>query len=437
MNSKRQNTLWAIGIVIIFSAAFYKASQYPQSASFKIHRTSSNSSLSLGQHHFLVSSTFNSFTHASSLIELLDGNIRAFWYSGSKQCGSDVEIHTAVFNVKQNHWSKEHAVATRETTQQGLHRFIRTIGNPVPVRASNGRLQLFYVTISLGGWGGSSITRIQSLDEGMTWSLPQRLITSPFLNVSTLVKGAPFLYQDGSIGLPVYHEFIYKFAELLRIDKQGNVIDKQRLSMGNTSTLQPVLLVKSERDAQVLMRNAKATSSHRVQLTSTSDSGEHWTPLLDTTIPNQDSALTAVVLPNKQLLAVTNDIEDGRDRLSLAISNDGVTWKTIFRLEDQREARELSETQQPIHILEQLKASDARFNNLLTNTHTADVSQIQQETCLLNRCWFEFSYPYLILTSKGDMHLTYTWNRRNIKHRVFTQAWLNQQIKRSAYDTQD
>jgi len=386
---------------------------------------------------FLVSNRFSAITHSSSLIELDNGNIRAFWYSGSKACASDVEIRTTVFNIKRNRWGKEHTVITRDATQKGLHRFIRTIGNAVPVRAANGNLQLFYVTISLGGWAGSSITRIQSVDDGKTWSQPERLITSPFLNISTLVKGAPFLYQDGSIGLPVYHEFIYKFTELIHIGKRGNVIDKQRLSTGNTATLQPVVLVKSANEAQILMRNAKATSSHRAKVTSTSDGGKHWTSLLDTNIPNQDSALAVIVLSNHLLLAVTNDIEDGRDRLSLAISNDGLTWKSIYRLEDQRNNRELTEAQQPIHILEQLKTSDSRFKLLLINHHNKHVDQIQQETCKQGGCSFEFSYPYLILTHKGDLHLTYTWNRRNIKHRVFTQAWLNQHIKRSAYDTRN
>ena len=42
-------------------------------------------------------------------------------------------------------------------------------------------------------------------------------MTSPFVNVSTLVRSNPFRYADGSIGLPAYHEFIGKFAELIRI----------------------------------------------------------------------------------------------------------------------------------------------------------------------------------------------------------------------------
>ena len=126
-----------------------------------------------------------------------------------------------------------------------MHRYVAKLGNPVAGRAADGTLRLFYVTVSLGGWAGSSITTMTSNDEGATWSAPQRLITSPFINISTLVKGTPFLYADGSMGLPVYHEFFSKFAEILHLDAAGKVIDKQRLARAGQGTLQPVVLVKN------------------------------------------------------------------------------------------------------------------------------------------------------------------------------------------------
>jgi predicted neuraminidase len=41
---------------------------------------------------------------------------------------------------------------------------------------------------------------------------------------------------------------------------------------------------------------------------------------------------------------------------------------------------------------------------------------------------FEFSYPSLIRTKRGDFHLIYTWNRAFLKHVEFNQAWLNQHL---------
>jgi predicted neuraminidase len=39
----------------------------------------------------------------------------------------------------------------------------------------------------------------------------------------------------------------------------------------------------------------------------------------------------------------------------------------------------------------------------------------------------EFSYPFLLQTSDGLVHVTYTWKRRNIRHAAFNLAWLDAQ----------
>ena len=194
--------------------------------------------------HF-ASSRLHVQIHASSLVELKDGRIRAFWFSGSREGASDVTINSAVFDPVKGEWGAEQVVASRASTQRALHRYVAKLGNPVAGRAADGTLRLFYVTVSLGGWAGSSITTMTSNDDGETWSAPRRLITSPFINISTLVKGTPFLYADGSMGLPVYHELFSKFAEILHLDAAGNVIDKQRLASAGQGTLQPVVLVKN------------------------------------------------------------------------------------------------------------------------------------------------------------------------------------------------
>ena len=146
------------------------------------------------------------------------------------------------------------------------------------------------MTVSLGGWAGSSITAITSSDDGASWSPAQRLITSPFINISTLIKGAPFLYSDGTMGLPVYHEFIGKFGELLRLSGTGEIIDKQRLSSGK-STLQPVMLIKNPQQAIVLMRRS-GSSPARVIATATNDAGQHWSLPAETALANPDAAIS-------------------------------------------------------------------------------------------------------------------------------------------------
>ena len=415
--------------------------------------------------HF-ASSRLHVQTHASTLVELKDGctsdtllakpadcgrrcnaatpapegsappcrgRIRAFWFSGSREGASDVTINSAVFDPARNEWSAEQVVASRESTQRALHRYVAKLGNPVAARAADGSLRLFYVTVSLGGWAGSSITMMSSNDEGETWSAPRRLITSPFINISTLLKGTPFFYADGSMGLPVYHELFSKFAEILHLDAAGNVIDKQRLARAGQGTLQPVVLVKNVNDALVLMRYAGKDNPHLARSLSTEDGGQHWSAVQKSSFPNPDAALSATAMPDGRLLAVLNHQEQGRDSLSLMLSADGgINWKELRRLEEMRVVRDKKlDEKQCLHIVQSLLLnSDARLAQASAATLDEYVDSAKARVRADGSCSFEFSYPYMIQARNGDFHLTYTWNRVFIKHVTFDQLWLNRHLKK-------
>ena len=389
----------------------------------------------------LASSRQMTTTHAASLVELQDGctsappcrgRVRAFWFSGSREGAADVTINSAVFDPARDVWSEEKVVTGREDTQRGLNRYIAKVGNPVVARAANGELWLFYVTVSLGGWAGSSITLITSADDGEHWSAPRRLITSPFLNISTLVKGAPFFYADGTMGLPVYHEFVTKFAEILRLDQTGKVIDKQRLSAGGQGTLQPVVLVQSPQQALVLTRYAGRDAEKRVLSIATGDGGRHWQAPKKSTLRNPDAALSALVLDDGKLLAVLNDQEHGRESLSLQLSADGgATWRELHRLEEMNGLRnaELAETACLNVVAHLLRSSDPVLREADEAQLAGYLASARTQVLARGGCHFEFSYPYLIQTRNGDIHLAYTWNRTFIKHVRIDPVWLKHRLQ--------
>lgn len=383
--------------------------------------------------HF-ASSRLHVQTHASSLVELKDGRIRAFWFSGSREGASDVTVNSAVFDPVKDEWGAEQEVASRASTQRALHRYVSKLGNPVAARAADGTLRLFYVTVSLGGWAGSSITMMTSNDDGETWSAPRRLITSPFINISTLVKGTPFLYADGSMGVPAYHESFSKFAEILHLDTADNVIDKQRLASAGQGTLQPVVLLKSPNDALVLTRYSGKDNPHLARSLTTEDGGQHWSGVKKSSFPNPDAALSATALPDGRLLAVLNHQERGRDSLSLMLSTDGgVNWKELRRLEEMSVIRDKKlDEKQCMHIVQGLILnSDARLALAPEATLDEYVDSAKARVRADGGCNFEFSYPYLIQARNGDFHLTYTWNRVFIKHVTFDQLWLNRHLKKA------
>ncbi len=426
-------------LLIACAAAYYRVTQRPPAASFLpsvLFQSSgagrdpgalrSGDGAALFRSHF-ASTQQDISTHAASLVELSDGRIRAFWFAGSREGAPDVQIRSAVFDPQKNEWGPESSIADRVSTQRALLRYVKKLGNPVPQRAADGTLWLFYVTVSLGGWAGSSITAISSTDDGASWSPARRLITSPFINISTLVKGTPFLYSDGTLGLPEYHEFIGKFGEILRIRSSGRsagIVDKQRLSSGKT-TLQPIVLIRDPQRALVLMRRS-GSSPRRVIASVTADAGRHWSVPAATALANPDAALTGLVLPDGRMLLALNDIEEGRDALSLVLSADGgATWKKIYQLEDQRGRPADAE-----HYLQTAAALAKATAPEIADAGAYAISA-QQHECEAQGCRYEFSYPYMIQAKNGDIHLVYTWNRSFIKHVEFTPAWLEQQIAKA------
>lgn len=414
-------------IVAAVGAASYKIAHRPAAALFQSPAITQAGNAVAGFHTHFVSTQQDIATHAASLVELGDGRIRAFWFAGSREGAPDVEIRSAVFDPKKMRWGPESGIASRAGTQRSLLRYVKKLGNPVAQRAADGTLWLFYVTVSLGGWAGSSITAITSTDEGTSWGPPRRLVTSPFINISTLVKGTPFLYSDGTMGLPVYHEFIGKFGELLRTSSNGRsagIVDKQRLSSGK-STLQPIVLIRNPQQALVLMRRS-GSSPKRVIATATGDAGQHWSPPAETALANPDAAISGVVLPDGRILVALNQLEEGREALSLVVSTDGGTsWKTVYRLEDQRgQPADLPHYMQTAAVLAKATEPDIADPG-------AYAISAQHHECEAQGCRYEFSYPYMIQAKNGDIHLVYTWNRSFIKHVEFTTAWLDQQMAKA------
>ena len=420
-------------VLLAFAAAFVKACLRPPPSAFALPTIAASAPDKRPQmRQGFVTPLAGPHRHAPSLVDLGDGRLRAFWFSGSREGAQDVEIRSALLASRSGQWSAETTVADRQRTQRALWRYVKKLGNPVAERASDGTLTLYYVTVSLGGWAGSSISAVTSRDDGQTWSAPRRLVTSPFINISTLVKGPPLHYADGTVGLPVYHEFIAKFGELLRIDRSGKLIDKQRLSHGKAA-LQPVVLPVDGQNASVFMRQGGG-GENRVIASTTLDSGRHWAPVAYTALANPGSALSGVSLPGGELLLALNNVEANRDALSLVVSRDGgAHWRTLYTLENQRAPG----AGEPAPLDRDRYAAQVRALALATDPHLANVDSFATASarqCVGSRCSFEFSYPYLVLTERGDVHLVYTWNRSFIKHVGFSRAWIERRIGEVAGD---
>jgi predicted neuraminidase len=298
--------------------------------------------------------------------------------------------------------------------QRGLWRYIKKIGNPVIARAPDGSLHLWMVNVSLGGWAGSAITWVRSDDDGRTWSIPKRLVTSPFLNLSTLVKGAPVAMANGQISLPVYHEFVSKFAEVLLLDAQGRVLDKLRIPGSHTS-LQPVLLVASPTEAKAYMR---AGQGSKVFSSSTTDAGKTWSQTSATRLPNPDSALAGLVSIQGDYWLALNPTTAGRQSLALIKASKSGSFDASQPLFVEGSVTSKPATGSVLSLADHsaLLSRELKAQGVSDSAIEAYVASAARQLCGPTACSQEFSYPYLLQTRDGSIHLVYTWHRSRIKH---------------------
>ena len=342
------------------------------------YRTSSHDSKPVLEEAF-ISGDLTREVHSATAIELNNGDIRVFWYGGKREGSKDTSIYSRVLNRADNSWSAIEEIMTRQTVARDTHRYIRKLGNPVAL-VNGDEIWLFFVSVSVGGWAGSSINLSVSADSGTTWGPVRRLISSPFMNISTLVKNAPLLTENGDVMLPAYHEFLGKFAELLQLDSSGNVLNKYRISYGREA-IQPTLLPVDTTHAIAFMRNTSASHPGKLWFSHSQESLAEWTPLAALALPNPDAAVSAVQLNTpEELLLVFNNHPSERDDISMAYRSDsGAAWQLIHQFET--------------------KAGTKKEHN-------------------------PYSYPFLLQTHDGNFHLFYTWKRKHIKHIYFNRAAL-------------
>lgn len=367
--------------------------------------------------------------HASTIVAMPDQSLRAFWYGGTREGHRDVSIRTSRFDPGASTWSPDETVMTVAETQRAEKRFIKKLGNPVAMLDGDQKMWLFYVSVSLGGWSGASANYVTSTDQGETWSAPAKIVSSPFLNMCTQLKSRPFLYADGTIGLPTHHEMELNFSSIVRLDLDGNVLAKRRLSHGKT-TMQPMPLIMDEENAVVLMRYHAGETPRAAPMTRSTDGGLNWSAIEPSAVPNHDSALTGLTLDDGTLLVACNDQTAGRSRLSLLISrNQGASWQHIYHVEydplfdggglDLEEYRQWFRRLLDEPIREMVEDPDALTERAVRNSNC--------ET----GCAPRFAYPYIIQRG-SSFHLLYTWNRAMIAEFEFNTSWLEEQIRRAA-----
>jgi alpha-L-rhamnosidase len=218
---------------------------------------------------------------------------------------------------------------------------------------------------------------ITSPDHGKTWSAPRRLpegILGPIKNKPVQLANGDILLPTSTEGKDGWRVHFERSSDLGQTWKATEPVND-----GSTiGAIQPSILFHGDKTLQSIGR----TRQDRLFEIWSQDDGKTWGRMTLSEMPNPNSGTDAVTLRDGRQLLVynhnirANSINKGRSPLNVAVSKDGKAWSAALVLEDDP---------------------------------TVTVG---------------FSYPAVIQTRDGLVHITYTWKRERIKHVVVDPAKL-------------
>ena len=383
---------------------------------------------------FLYDHTYFPEAHASTIVELKNGNLVAGYFGGTHERDPDVCIWVNIKKKGSDTWSTPILAAdgvlelndprakmaglsgmTAETTPATAGPIRRALcglpakkgsldeetydyqtkttrltgvpttlkrkacWNPVLFEMPNGELWLFFkIGTTVGDWTG---WLAKSKDGGKTWSdkepLPYdsegRAFLGPIKNKPELIDGRLLCGSSTEGNGWRFHMEIYNLKT--RQWKYVPVESTEAIKTDDNQQhpidcIQPSILKLKDGRLQVLMR----THNARLATSFSSDNGDTWTPVTLSEVENNQSGTDAVTLKDGRHALIYNNFE------TLPLTKKGVRTPISIALSDDGEHWH--------------------------HTLTLEDSPIDQ-----------YSYPAIIQGRDGTLHCVYTWRRQRISYK--------------------
>lgn len=311
--------------------------------------------------------------HASTVLQLNNGEIIAAWFGGKKEGTDDVGIF--LVKGKPGAWGEPKEISK---IREDAH------WNPVLALSPDGKIILFFkVGKKIPTW---ETWYIQSEDKGNTWSEAKELVTGDKGGRGP-VKNKPIILSDGKWIAGASHEEgpWEAFADISTDNgitwKATPYLTLDRKNFNGKGIIQPTLWESAPGKVHMLLRSTNGA----IYRADSEDGGLSWSAAYKTDMPNPNSGIDLTKLDDGTLvLAYNPDTANwgSRSSLSLALSFDnGATWpKELNIAHDDRQPGE----------------GERRP---------------------------EFSYPAVI--HDGDnIVVTYTWNRKKVAYWIGTKEAL-------------
>ena len=339
-----------------------------------------------------------SSNHAANLLELKTGDLLCTWFGGSMEGSDDISVYLSRFENEVGRWLSPEKISQDPG---------RSEQNPVLFQLNDSEIWLYY-TAQLKTDQGTSVVRIRkSYDQGLTWTEETDLFTQE----GTFVRQTPVINPDGKILLPVFHSNIKEAF--------GNDSSSVYISADGGKTWEINAVAESNGCVHMnIQENCRVAFFRRrrsdyIFRSVSEDGGINWSKPEPTSLPNNNSSIQARVLADGRIAIAFNDrsavggdnessvppwVQDKeaflskceitersaiwgvpRNPLVLAVSEDmGLTWERVLTIEDDAELR---------------------------STHDSEGAFIG-----------DYSYPSIIQTKDGNIHVCYSYLRDCIKH---------------------
>jgi predicted neuraminidase len=309
----------------------------------------------------LIFTPQNEHSHGSSIVALPNGDFLAAWFQGSgERNADDVRVMGARLEKGEKEWSKPFMMAD-------------TKGLPDcnPVLFLNNKDKLFLVWIAVQGnrWEGSILkTRTTTNYKGSgapKWEWQDNILIKPgkefvaeidkkfdempelehgwaeyaplydhmikdasenqvLRSIGWMSRIKPVILESGRIILPLYSDGFNLSICAISDDDGENW--KPSLPIVGRGPIQPALAVRKNGDIVAYMRDS-GDAPARVHKSISKDNGQTWSYTEKTDIPNTAS-VELQPLKDGRWAFLGNDITDGRYQVVLMLSDDeGETWK--------------------------------------------------------------------------------------------------------------
>lgn len=238
-------------------------------------------------------------------------------------------------------------------------------GNPVLFADANGQIWLFYVTMYGSRWTQCKVYCLKSQTMGGSWG--ERVMLRDELGWMT--RNKPIYLSNDDILLPVYDERCWSSMVMIS-DDGGETWSTYGNLTSPKGVIQPTVVQRRDGSLLMLMRSRDG----EIWRSTSDDLGRSWEEAHPTELPNPNCGVDMVRLHSGNIALVYNDTPRGRTPLTVALSTDeGVTWEFKRDLETEEG---------------------------------------------------EYSYPAVIQSRDGGIHITYTYRRVSITHVEIDEAWI-------------